>query len=267
MMNPLVLISVLSLLLLSACSPSSPPGVIAVYPSSDTLPDNLLRVYVQFSQAMKPFENLEKIKIIHESGEEVPHAIFQNSQELWNAEQTQLTLIFDPSRVKTGLKAHQAQGRALKSGNTYQLQIGQLENSEHVKMTAPYAKSFYVTDSDTVQPTISNWDIETPAANSVMPMAINFSETIDHFSLQSRLTLLDPENSKIKGTVSISDRELRWEFTPAQPWPAGRYRLAVNTRLEDPSGNNLNGLFDHHRGTLKFEREGETLFIPILIDN
>jgi len=39
------------------------PIVQAIYPTSDTLPENSLRFYVQFSTSMKAVNNLENIKL------------------------------------------------------------------------------------------------------------------------------------------------------------------------------------------------------------
>ena len=42
--------------------------VVAIYPTSDTLPENLLRFYIQFSQSMKVVNNLEHVKSVNEEG-------------------------------------------------------------------------------------------------------------------------------------------------------------------------------------------------------
>ncbi|MEO1653469.1 MAG: hypothetical protein AAFU64_07995, partial [Bacteroidota bacterium] len=69
----------------------SGPVVQAVYPSSEQLPENLLRLYIHFSYPMKTQGNLEKIKLLDEQGKEVKNVFFNNAYELWNKEQTQLT--------------------------------------------------------------------------------------------------------------------------------------------------------------------------------
>ena len=230
------------------------PKVVAVFPSADTLPANLLRMYIRFSGPMKPVGNLEKIKLADENGEEVVGAIFNNAYELWNHEQTQLTLLFDPSRVKTGLKAHKAMGRALMKGEKYSLHIGELENVEG-QNTCTFTKTFVVVEADLNPPNTASWDIQMPKAGSRAPLIIRFPEGLDHLSLLQRLKLTDMANEPFAGEVTIAKNETEWQFTPNKGWKEGDLRLHVHGRLEDPSGNNLNGLFDHKQGTLKNAHE------------
>lgn len=233
------------------------PTVQAVYPSSNVVPENLLRMYVKFSQPMKTVGNLEKIKLLDEHGKEVKHVFFNNVHELWNGEQTQLTLILDPSRVKTGLEAHNALGRALKPGKKYTLLIEGLEDVAHQKMERPFKKEISVTEADLHPPDITEWDIIFPKADTQDVLKIVFPEMLDHNSLQQRLIITDLDKHPIKGGVTTEIQETEWHFRPDQQWETGEYILHVSTRLEDPSGNNLNGLFDHKIGSLKYKREGE----------
>ncbi|MEL6356921.1 MAG: hypothetical protein AAFQ37_08340, partial [Bacteroidota bacterium] len=175
------------------------PLVTAVFPSSDTLPANLLRFYIHFSQPMKTFGNLEHIKLLSETGEEIKNAIFNNVYELWDAEQQQLTIILDPARVKTGLKANEEFGRALTKGNTYQLSIEELEDIHHRKLAAPFVKKFYATTADTISPDFENWLIAPPPAQTKLSLNVHFLDIADHFSAQQRIRLTDEQNQPIAG--------------------------------------------------------------------
>lgn len=246
--------------IIGACSTSftktaKAPAVVAIYPSSDTLPENLLRMYVHFSKPMKTIGNLEKIKLLDENGQEVVGAIFNNVHELWDKEQTQLTLIFDPSRVKTGLVAHEEKGRALQHGKHYKLTIGQMKDVEGKKLKVA-TKSFYVNTEDRLSPNTAQWTIKMPKANSQLPLIVQFPAMLDRLSLLQRLQLTDKNNQPIDGQVEITEQETEWRFVPTKKWAASDYILYVHGRLEDPCGNNLNGLFDHKIGSLKNEQEG-----------
>lgn len=259
-----ILLILLKFLFSEACdSPSQvsnyPPRVTAVFPSSDTLPENLLRLYIQFSTPMKTVGNLERIKLLNDSGHEVQGAIFNNVYELWDKEQKQLTLLFDPGRVKTGLEAHEAMGRALEPGKDYQIVVGNLEDVNHQKLTKPFIKSFHIIAADTVAPNLKRWALELPPAGSVIPLHINFPGILDQLSLHHRLVITNAKDEIIEGTIQLGEYEKRWSFVPKDPWQKGDYHLYVNARLEDPAGNNLNGLFDHQAGSLNRDREGETL--------
>ncbi|HAA19186.1 MAG TPA: hypothetical protein DCP28_10590, partial [Cytophagales bacterium] len=121
----MILLLSAALLLLAGCEkPSSSPQVtesplpevLAVYPSADTLPENLLRMYVEFATPMKTTGNLSRIQLKDAQGQVLNGVLFDNVYELWDPDQRQLTLLFDPGRVKTGLQAHDALGRALTPG-------------------------------------------------------------------------------------------------------------------------------------------------------
>lgn len=240
-------------------------SVTAVYPSSDVLPENLLRLYIQFSKPMKTIGNLEHIKLINSEGEDIKGAIFNNTHELWDKEQKQLTIIFDPSRVKTGLVANKALGRALESSKTYQLVISDVEDIYHQKLEKPFIKEFSVIKADTIAPDIEHWNVNLPLRNSKNDLIVQFPEMLDFNSLSQRLIITNSKKEIIKGNVSVEQKETVWKFKPIVPWKKGDHFLYINARLEDPSGNNLNGLFDHKIGSLKYHNEGETLHIPFTI--
>ena len=230
---------------------------MAVFPSSDTLPENLLRMYIHFSKPMKTVGNLENIKLLDNKGQEVDGAIFNNVYELWDKTQKNLTIIFDPARVKTGLKANAQMGSALQVGKRYTLRIGQLEDVYSNPLASTFTKSFFVNEADKIAPKIENWKVIIPKINSKTPLIIEFPSMLDHLSLLQRLQLTDSKNQPIDGQVEIKNQETTWHFNPTREWLAGNYILYVHARLEDPAGNNLNGLFDHKIGTLKYAQEEE----------
>ena len=249
---------------LTACQLSrETPEVEAVYPSADVLPENLLRMYVQFSKPMKTVGNLERIKLIDEEGNELKYVFFNNVYELWNHEQTRLTLLLDPARVKSGLLANETIGRAKKPGKKYKLVKEALEAVNHKKMQVPFEKWIWIETADLLKPDIKRWKLVKPKANTRESFAIHFPQMLDLNSLQQRLAITDSESKPVQGTIVIEKQETEWRFQPEKPWRHGSYILHVNTRLEDPSGNNVNGLFDHKIGTLSIKKEGEivrTLF-------
>ena len=80
---------------------------------------------------------------------------------------------------------------------------------------------------------------------------------LDVMSLRNRLMVTTMEGIEVAGKSDIRNAEESWEFTPQVKWEPGQYVLLVHSRLEDPSGNNLNGLFDHPVGSLKREDEDQ----------
>ena len=241
------------------------PKVVSVYPTSDSLPENLLRFYVEFSHSMKAVHNLENIKLLNGKGEEIKGAIFNNVYELWDSEQKQLTLILDPARVKTGLVAHESLGRALQVNKKYQLVIEKAEDINGNLLEKKHVKNFFVTKADAVPPKIENWDILLPSISSHQPLLIKFPQILDRLSLTNRIWLSNSKKEIVKGSIKISHQEKQWAFIPDNKWTKGLYVLHVNGRLEDLAGNNLNGLFDHPIGSLKENKEGETYEMELFI--
>ncbi len=247
-------------LCLGCANERTTPTVTAIYPSSDTLPENLLRMYVRFSQPMKTVGNLENIQLLDDSGQKGEGAIFNYVHELWDTEQKQLTFLFDPARVKTGLNANESFGRALQPGRSYRLLIKDLADVNHRKMSQAIIKEMKISAADTLAPAIDRWEIIVPEAQSKMPLIVRFPDMLDQQSLKYRLKVVTSSGKAISGTVRLGEQEKSWTFTPAQKWGRGDYQLLVNGRLEDPAGNNLNGLFDHKVGSRKYVREGEILY-------
>lgn len=245
---------------------NEPLLVEAVYPTSDSLPENLLRMYISFSQPMKTTGNLEYIKLYNNKGKEIKGAIFNNVYELWDTSQKQLTIIFDPSRVKTGLVANKELGRALKPGENFRVVITKAEDIYGQQLQEPYVKSFWVTPQDIISPDVTAWKINTPVAGTKEGLKIQFKSPIDKMSLYTRINVADKNNRTIMGKITVSDNEKLWTFIPHEPWKAALHTLRINSRLADPSGNNLNGLFDHKAGSLKSKKEGKIITIPFQIE-
>lgn len=241
------------------------PIVTQVYPTSNKLPENLLRMYIQFSKPMKTINNLKHIKLFDDTGEEVKGVIFNNVYELWNDAQTQLTIIFDPARVKTGLIANELLGRVLKPNQTYHLVINNLQDVYGNYLKESYTKTFSVIKEDIVSPNTDLWKIELPNINTNEDLKISFANSIDMMSLLHKIRIYNSDNEIIKGSIRIGKEEKTIELLPEEKWVKGNYLLKINSRLSDPSGNNLNGLFDHAIGSLKNNQEGKVIEIPLYI--
>ena len=265
----------LILLFLVACSkqPShskisiyTTPKIIAVYPTSDSLPENLLRFYIEFSTPMKAVNNLENIRLVDNKGQEIEGAIFNNVYELWDRDQKHLTLILDPARVKTGLVANQSMGRALKAHQHFQLIIETAEDIYGNTLAEKFVKDIYVQTEDQQIPEVKNWNINPPKARTKEPLSIHFPQILDRLSLLHRIRLINENGAIVKGHIELTNQEKQWHFIPQEAWKKGRYTIQINSRLEDPAGNNINGLFDHAIGGLKYKNEGKIIELDLSIN-
>ena len=84
--------------------------VEAVYPSTNTLPENQLKFYVHFSAPMSRGEAYQRIRLLDEQGKPLALPFLEIDEELWDREWKRLTLLFDPGRIKRGLIPHDEAG-------------------------------------------------------------------------------------------------------------------------------------------------------------
>jgi hypothetical protein len=232
--------------------------VMKIYPTADSIPINILRFYIEFSEPIREKNALMNVHLSEDGGKDLSHVFFDNNYELWNENRTKLTLIFDPGRVKTGLIANKQMGRALKSGAHYQISVDSLFTTmSGSHLTRNFVKKFVAIEEDTLAPALAKWKIKVPCSDSRLPLVVNFQEPIDHISALGYLIITDNKGEKMQGNLLLKKNENEWEFTPTRKWKRGEYKLFVNDRLEDIAANNLNGNFDHKQGSLKNSVEGK----------
>jgi hypothetical protein len=92
--------------------------VAAVYPTRDLLPENLLRFYVSFSAPMSRGEAYLRIKLLDAlTGKPVDAPFLELDEELWSNDAARFTLLFDPGRIKRGLKPREEVGPILEEAS------------------------------------------------------------------------------------------------------------------------------------------------------
>jgi hypothetical protein len=230
--------------------PSGTPStfVTAIYPTIDSVPMNLLRMYIQFSAPMTVGDNAENhVRLLDEKGNVVDRAflVAAGGQELWDPDHTRMTIFFDPGRIKRDLKPHEALGLPLRTGHRYKLVVDStMHDARGLALARGYVKQFQVGAVDRTMPTTTLWRISPPSAGTRDPLTIDLPEALDHALLSRMLKVLDGKNAPVGGTATSSNHDRRWTFIPAEPWPAGRYLIEVDTELEDLAGNNLRRPFD-----------------------
>lgn len=219
------------------------PHIVAIYPQGDALPENMLKLYLQFSHPMLTGKTLEYITIL--DGKDTLHNIFLDLQpELWDTTGTILTLWLDPGRIKRGLVLNREMGNPLKKADKYQLIISSKWKDTRGLNLQAYTKQFVAGARDSDQPNINKWYIKPPLPGTQTPLVINLKEPLDHYLLQESITVLNEQGIVLHGTIKLTSNDSVWSFTPDKLWQAGRYTLRVNSILEDLAGNNLNKVFD-----------------------
>ncbi len=105
--------------------PAQPTAKVAeVYPSSAELPENLLHFYLHFSAPMSRGEAYRHISLVNAAtGKAVDSPFLELDEELWSSDGTRFTLVFDPGRIKRGIKPREELGPVLEAGKSYLLVV------------------------------------------------------------------------------------------------------------------------------------------------
>jgi hypothetical protein len=218
-----------------------------VYPTSDVVPMNLLRMYVEFSAPMSNGRSYEFVKLYAEGDSllEEPFFTAGGAVELWDPEHTRLTVLFDPGRIKRDLKPHEEMGLPLREGTRYRLVIDSAwRDAQGLPLVRSYAKEFRVGPQDRALIRTADWRMTAPRAGTRDSLVVTFPEPLDRALLVRLLTVQDSSGTHINGDIDVSGRETRWAFAPREPWSRLPHALHVDTELEDLAGNNLRKPFD-----------------------
>lgn len=216
-----------------------------VYPTAAELPENLLRLYVQFSAPMGRGEAYRHIRLIDSAGGAVDRPFLEVGEELWDPAMRRLTLFFDPGRIKRGLRPHLEAGPPLEAGAAYRLVIDPAwRDADGLPLAAGFEKAFTVTAADRQALDPQVWRITAPVAGSQSPLELRFPEPLDHGLLHRVVRVIDADGRPVAGRIEVTDQERRLGFVPQRAWRAGTYAIEVATILEDVAGNNLAQVFD-----------------------
>ncbi len=93
--------SLISKLQIPSADHAQAAKLVAVYPSADTLPENLLKIYLRFSSPMREGEALNHVALSNQNNDTLPGVFLNLQPELWNIERTVLTIWLRPRKNKT----------------------------------------------------------------------------------------------------------------------------------------------------------------------
>lgn len=221
--------------------------VAQIFPSSDVLPENQLKFYVQFSAPMSRGDVYRHIHLRDAAGARIDLPFLELDEELWDPAMTRLTLLIDPGRIKRGVKPLEDIGPVFEAGKTYALVVDPAcLDADGRQLQAAFVKNFRIGPPDRDAPDPSRWKINPPAANTREPLTIEFDEPMDQALALRLITLVAkafPARA-FEGRVELGSEERRWSFRPEEPWARGSYSVVVIPTIEDLAGNNIGKTFD-----------------------
>ncbi|MBV6657312.1 MAG: hypothetical protein KI785_06035 [Devosiaceae bacterium] len=247
-----------------ACTGPGTTRVDQIYPSGPVVPDNILRLYLYFTGPMAEDDILSSVRLAGADGAPIDGAFLSNLFDLWSPDRTRLTVLFDPGRVKTGLVAHEALGRALSEGERYTLSVTtDALDADGCALEQPFTHNFVAGPTDLDPPDPGAWDVDLPSLGTREPLAISLGSAHDHLSMAFRIRVRRGDDS-VAGRLALSDAETVWLFTPRDPWSADRYAIAIEPEFEDLAGNRPGRLFDQLMGQEMPAPELQLWFSPVV---
>ena len=139
------------------------------------------------------------------------------------------TLLFDPGRIKRGLKPREELGPVLEAGKRYTLVIDRgWPDAEGQPARRPFRKTFRVGPPDDRPPDPTTWTIVAPAAARRDPLVVTFPEPLDRALLGRVVAVIDARGGR---RPRPSRDRRRGDPLAVHPRPAlGRGRLPGRRR-------------------------------------
>lgn len=219
--------------------------VVRALPSGDSVPENLLRMYLEFSAPMSREPGIDHITLVDDHGKEITHAFLPVDGDFWNPAHTRYTVFFDPGRVKTGIASNEQMGRPLRAGRRFTLVVDSTwRDANGLPMAAPYRRELRVGAPVSKGIVLAEWRIGAPHASTTEPLVVTFPRPLDHGLLQRAIGVERSDGKGVSGSITVAAGETEWRFAPRDPWTAGEYRLVVLAFLEDVAGNRVGRAFE-----------------------
>ncbi len=225
--------------------PTDAPKLLGIFPSQDTLPENLLKIYLRFSQPMQEGKSADYVFLVKNNSDTLKGAFLNLQPELWSEDRTMLTLWLDPGRIKRDLQPNRSLGLPLQSGNSYRLLVSSgWKDQQGAQLGEIRPKLFVASGRDSLSPVPADWKITPPQSGNRQPLEVDLKEPLDYGLLDETLSIEAKSGKPIKGNWEVGAEEKSVFFKPVDCWQAGQYTLSVLTVLEDLAGNNLSRPFD-----------------------
>jgi hypothetical protein len=216
--------------------------VRSIDPGGDRVPANLLRFSVTFSAEMEEGSADGHLHLRDASGDDLPGALFAMTPELWDRERRRLTVLLEPGRVKRGLRPNLLAGAPLAEGSTVTLLVDpELRDASGTELAEGAHRTYRVGPALRTRVNPARWDARWPGPGHDQ-LVVRFGRSLDRALVRRCLTVIDERGRLVAGRPTLNLDASVWTFTPDRR--SGRWRLQIDTRLEDLAGNSVRRAFD-----------------------
>lgn len=212
--------------LLAAAAVDAVAVPAAVTPSGTAVPENLLRLELHLARPLGHPLAMDHVRLVDRRGETIPGAFLD--LPLPGADGRTVALLLHPGRVKSGVGANLALGRALHAGDDVTLVV------DDPQLATPLRHRWHVTAAEALRP--ARWQAQVPRAGTTAPLRLALDATVNASSARL-IALRGPGGERVAGSATLVAGERTWRFRPERPWRAGHYDVVVHPLLEDVAGN------------------------------
>lgn len=209
-------------------------GAADITPSGPAIPANLLRFEVHLDRPL-PGLRPDAIVLRDGTGRPIPDALLDIA--LPDRAERTLVVLMHPGRVKDGVGANLALGRALHAGEQVSLAI------DDARLAHPLARTWRVVAPVAAALDPAAWRVAAPPARGRAALVVNLPSALNA-SAAALIAVADVHGGRVAGRATLVAGETAWRFVPAAPWQAGGYQVRIHPALEDPAGNRLCAPFE-----------------------
>jgi hypothetical protein len=244
--------------------------VTAIHPAAAVVPENLLRIYVEFSAPMGSGVGLNFVRLLEKSADGKQETVVQGpflpvEANFWNPDHTRYTLFFDPGRVKEGIFPNRTMGRPLKAGRSYVLEVlPAWTDANGLPLKAVYRHEFSAGPLIDEAIRTADWKVTAPKSGTRDPLIVTFPRALDHAIIVRALSVETADGRAVPGDVVFDTGDTRWAFTPGSAWIGGAHNIVAQSFLEDSEGNRIDQAFEVYENS-SYEPAPETFRIAFKI--
>ncbi len=228
-------------------STAPPTTVLEIAPTSRAVPRNTLRLYVSFSAPMS--DGASRHILLRNAGTRaaIEDAFLPTDQELWDADHRRLTVLFDPARIKRGLRPHEELSYPLVAGTEVEVVVDAgARDADGRPLLASFTQRYRVDGDLRTRVDPSLWAVGVAATGSIDALVVVVDRPLDRALLPRCVAIADAQGARVAGDIRVADDDRAWRFVPRAQWPDGELTLVVNPALEDVAGNSVAAVFDRN---------------------